>query len=586
MLVALAACAAAAAVVVAGAAAAGPTATTGPTTSVGGSAATVTGTVDPGGAATTWYVEYGTSTGYGSKTAAASVGSGTSAVGVSVSIGGLRSGTTYHYRVVASNASGTSRGSDAVLTTLVPPVVSTHAASGISAVSATLNASVDPNGRSTSYFFEFGTTTSYGSKTSAKSAGSSTSAQSVSDGIGGLQTGVTYHYRVVATSDAGTSYGHDASFRTSSAPAVVTGAPTSVTPTSATAQGSVTPNGLSTTWWFEYGTSTSYGSKTSSHSAGSGGSARPVSAALDGLKAATTYHYRLVAQSSGGKTYGADATFATIGPPAAQTGAAQSIGSDSAQVTGSVDTHGRSTTWWFDYGPTTGYGHSTLPLSAGSKPGAQNVVASLTGLSPATVYHYRLDAKSDAGTTTGPDQTFTTSGVTLAAAVRLTVFGGRVLLSGFVPTHQAGEQVVIFAQPYGGGSFRSVTTVITDASGAWSYAAHPSIATAYEASWRGGMSAPVSVGVRPVVTLRRFDAGRVVVHVAGGRSFARRIVQLQRLVRGRWTTIERVRLGKRSRAVVRLRFAKRPAVLRAAISVNQVGLGYLGSTSAAVRIRR
>ena len=59
--------------------AAAPSATTGPTTAVGSTTATVTGTVDPGGQATTWVVEYGTSTSYGSKTASKSAGSGTAA---------------------------------------------------------------------------------------------------------------------------------------------------------------------------------------------------------------------------------------------------------------------------------------------------------------------------------------------------------------------------------------------------------------------------------------------------------------------------------------------------------------------------
>ena len=65
--------------VTASAVAAAPSATTGPTTAVGSTSATVTGTVDPGGQSTTWYVEYGKSTSYGSKTASASAGSGSSA---------------------------------------------------------------------------------------------------------------------------------------------------------------------------------------------------------------------------------------------------------------------------------------------------------------------------------------------------------------------------------------------------------------------------------------------------------------------------------------------------------------------------
>ena len=94
----------------AGASAAAPTAITGPVTAVGAATATVTGTVNPGGVSTTWYVEYGTTTSYGSKTTSASAGSGTANAAVSAPLAGLAQGTTYHYRVVATSTAGTSRG--------------------------------------------------------------------------------------------------------------------------------------------------------------------------------------------------------------------------------------------------------------------------------------------------------------------------------------------------------------------------------------------------------------------------------------------------------------------------------------------
>src|SRR4029079_8715201 len=122
--------------------------------------------------------------------------------------------------------------------------------------------------------FDYGTSTSYGTKTSPRSAGSATSAQAAAATIAGLAAGRTYHFRIVATSDAGTTAGKDATFTTSSAPIAATGDASSITPTAATLHGAVTPNGLSTTWWFEYGTTNAYGSKTSNHSAGSGTSAR------------------------------------------------------------------------------------------------------------------------------------------------------------------------------------------------------------------------------------------------------------------------------------------------------------------------
>src|SRR5262249_13370116 len=95
------------------------------------------------------------------------------------------------------------------------------------------------------------------------------------------------------------------------APTVTTTAATAVTKQSATLHGSVNPNGLATTYHFEYGTTTSYGKSTPTVSAGSGQTAVAVSAGLTKLKSHTTYHYRLVATSSAGTTLGGDVAFTT-----------------------------------------------------------------------------------------------------------------------------------------------------------------------------------------------------------------------------------------------------------------------------------
>ena len=566
--------------------AAAPTATTGPATAIGATTATVTGSVVPGGQATTWYVEYGTSTSYGSQTTKANAGSGTGSVNVTTNLASLKAGSTYHYRVVATNGTGTAHGGDAVFTTLTPPGATTGAATAIGTTTATLNGTVDPNSRDTTFYFEYGTSTSYGTKTAVKSAGSGASPQNEAVGISKLAVGKTYHFRIVATSDAGVTTGADATFTTSSAPVAVTADASPVAVTTATLRGQVTPNGLSTTWWFEYGTTVGYGLKTASNSAGSGTTARAVSAGITKLTAGTSYHFRLVAQNSSGRVFGLDRVLTTIGAPNATTGAAQAIGSDTAQLTGSLDTLGRSTTWWFDYGTTTKYGKSTTHRSAGSKAGSQNVVAPITGLAANTAYHYRLVAKSDGGTRFGADLSFSTTGVTLVLAARQVVFGGRVQMTGSVPTHTAGEQVVIFSKPYGTTSARSVATVLTGANGTWTYLARPQIATAYQASWRGGLSAAVNVAVHPRVALTRYKSGHFFIRVSGAHGFPHRVVQLQRKIGTRWVTIKRVRLGLRSRIEFRATIPKGRSTVRAAFSVNQAGAGYLGGTSRALTFTR
>ncbi len=102
-----------------------------------------------------------------------------------------------------------------------------------------------------------------------------------------------------------------AGWGTSGAPTVSTGSATAITSTSATLQGTVNPNGANTTYYFEYGTTTSYGLTTDSASASSGTSDLSVNTGVTGLSNATTYHYRITATNSGGASHGGDRTFST-----------------------------------------------------------------------------------------------------------------------------------------------------------------------------------------------------------------------------------------------------------------------------------
>jgi hypothetical protein len=564
-----------------------PAAITGPVNAVGTTTATVTGTVNPNGQATSRYFEYGTSTSYGSKTASVGAGSGTANVDVSAALTGLAPGTTYHYRVVATNSTDTSRGADGIFATAAAPGVVTGAATSVTPTSATLNGAVDPNGRPTTWFFEYGTSTGYGSKTPEKSAGSGTSSGSVAAALSGLARGKLYHFRLVATSDAGTSRGADRTFSTIGAPAVVTGAATSIAPTSARLHGTVTPNGQATSWLFEYGTTSSHGSKTSARSAGSGTNPVGVSTSLTRLKPGTTYHYRLVATNASGTILGSDRTFTTTGPPVVLTGAAQGVAATSATAVGSINPLGRATTWYLEYGTSTSYGSRTPNRSAGSGAGARSVSVPLSGLTPSTTYHYRLVATSDAGTGRGADVIFTTVGVTLTRPAQRVVYGRAVSLSGTVPTTRPGEVVTVFAQAFGEASFNSIATVLTTDGGAWRYLAKPKIGTSYRASWNGGFSAAAAVGVRPAVSFRRTARGRFATHVRGARSFAGHVVQLQRRTSsGRWVTLKRVHLGARSGVTFRASLRVGRSVLRVAMSVNQAGSGYLAGFSRKIVYRR
>lgn len=195
------------------------------------------------------------------------------------------------------------------------PTVTTGATSAITEVSATVSGQVNPNGAASTYRFDFGTTTAYGASTPSGSAGSGTAAVGVTATLAGLRPGTTYHYRIEATDSAGTTTGTDATFTTgapaTAAPTVTTGAASLITEVSATVRGQVDSNGLATTYDVEYGRTASYGSRTPVGHAGSGTALVGVSARLRGLRAATTYHYRLVATNGDGTSRGADRTFKT-----------------------------------------------------------------------------------------------------------------------------------------------------------------------------------------------------------------------------------------------------------------------------------
>src|SRR5207248_1054170 len=192
-----------------------PVVSTSPATLIASFSATLNGTVDPHGLATTIYFQYGTTTSYGHTTALQSK-TGNTYQNVGANIGGVSASTTYHFRIVAVNSAGTRYGADRTFTTLSamgPPVVITNPATYVASFSATLNGTVDPHGLATTVHFQYGTTTSYGHTTASQSKTGNTY-QALAANISGLSASTTYHFRMVATNSAGTVYGGDRAFTT------------------------------------------------------------------------------------------------------------------------------------------------------------------------------------------------------------------------------------------------------------------------------------------------------------------------------------------------------------------------------------
>ena len=183
-----------------------PAVTVGAADGITTSAATVHGTVNPNGVATSYHVEYGTSSGYGLQTTDQDAGSGTDAAAVSVALSKLTSDTTYHYALVATNAAGVTRSTDHTLHTAITPrapVASSRPATAIGPLNATLVGAITPRGLATTVHFVYGTTTSYGSTTADQAAGAGSSPVTVRTAISGLQPNTRYHFRAVATNALG-----------------------------------------------------------------------------------------------------------------------------------------------------------------------------------------------------------------------------------------------------------------------------------------------------------------------------------------------------------------------------------------------
>ena len=406
-----------------------------------GSSARLNGTVNPNGAATTFWFQWDTNTSYANSSPVTAAGQGNSGLAVNAALSALSPGVTYYYRIMATNSGGTSYDSGRSFTTILPPSVVTGPATSVAGSSATLNGSVNPNGTAAAAWFQWGTTISYGFLTPTNRVGSGSSPVPVAAAITGLTPGQTYHFRAAATNAGGTVYGSDGTFTALPPPGVATTAATLVTGSNATLNGSVNPYGEAASGWFEWGTSTNYGLSTALTEIAPGSGAVPISIAIINLTFGQTYHFRAVAGNATGIAYGGDQTFVALPPPSAVTLAATLLTSNSATLHGSVNPNARATTTWFEYGLTTGYGNTTAATGVGSGTSVVPTSAAVSGLSPGATYHFRVVASNAIGLTYGGDLTFRAfsppSAVTLAAtlvAISSATLNGSVNPNGLATT--------------------------------------------------------------------------------------------------------------------------------------------------------
>jgi hypothetical protein len=331
------------------------------------------------------------------------------------------------------------------------------------------------------YFFQYGTSSSYGSETEHTSVGEGEAEQALAN-VTNLEPDTTYHYRLDATNSLGlVSYGEEETVTTSGPPTVTAESASGVTSSAVTLEGQVNPNRSAVTICeFEYAPEAVYqqaleegalnpyehgGKAPCGPLPGAGQSSEPVTTnTITGLEPGTVYHYRLSVSNASGtaaglcreesKLHTCDELFRTsVVAPTVQATPATNVSQFEATLNAGIDPEGTLTSWHFEY---IDEAHYRAALAAGAQnpyayEGAGGIAPSpdryapindradpiaqeVSGLKPGTTYHYAVVVFSPASDQTiGPDQTFTTAPIPLPAVTTGTpsnVTQGAVSLSG------------------------------------------------------------------------------------------------------------------------------------------------------------
>ncbi len=272
--------------------------------------------------------------------------------------GGLTPDTTYYYRLVATNGTGTSDGKTESFTTsaFVIPLVEEESLKAVGQSTASLSGLVNPEFQPVlkcEFVYTAGgaplgapCATPDAAEMGEGGAGVATTAN-----LTGLTANTTYNYKLIAENKIGVGESLEETFTTlPTPPAVSTGGATAITTHSANVTATVNPENTGQTeqddtkYYFEYGQDTSYGKRSFSETEAIGEGTSPIEEtnSLGGLTAGRTYHYRIVASNNNNATpqltYGQDETFTTTGTP--PTPPSNGSGETPPQSTSSTSTAG------------------------------------------------------------------------------------------------------------------------------------------------------------------------------------------------------------------------------------------------------
>ncbi|MFH0991063.1 MAG: FG-GAP-like repeat-containing protein [bacterium] len=314
---------------------------------------------------------------------------------------GLAQGTRYFYRVSAVDSTGF-EGVKSYAVSAIPqtgvsaPTATTSAASAIASMSATLNGSVNPNGSSTTAYFEWSTNSSFSplNTTSSQNIGSSTSATNISASLTSLTPGTTYYYRVFAQNTGGTVRGTTQNFTT------LIQAPDVVTLSSPTNGASSQPVTV-TLNWSSSARAASYRIQVSTSQLFSSlllddSTITTISRQLSGLSGSITYYWRVSAKNAGGTTaWSSTWSFTTVaGLPSAPTLAAPADNATGLAINPTLSWNSVIGATSYRLQISTLSNFSSLVLN---QSGITGLSFQATGLSNSTTYYWRVSATNTGG---------------------------------------------------------------------------------------------------------------------------------------------------------------------------------------------
>ncbi|HVY70530.1 MAG TPA: FG-GAP-like repeat-containing protein [Verrucomicrobiae bacterium] len=333
---------------------------------------------------------------------------------VTITLTGLAVATTYYYVIEASNADGATHSifnpSSDFNYPLGPFFYNVDTGSpGQSTVE--ISGYIDPTGADTTVYVEYSTDLTFNlQSTQVILPGAGSSHQLFDLTLTGLNPLTTYHYRVRAENSDGINYSSTNSFFTFGPGPLIESMDVTPGATSADFTGSVDPNGNDATVLIEYSTDLSFDHQSSSDSLlAAGGSQSFNTITVTGLTPSTTYHYRVKAENSDGINYSSTNSFTTTTAGPLIDFVDVSTDATSATFTGHVDPNGSDATLTIEYSTDLTFSLSyASPVTLLDVDGDQSFNITVTGLTPATLYHFRLAAANNDDTSRSANDTFKT----------------------------------------------------------------------------------------------------------------------------------------------------------------------------------